>query len=62
MGNLCFAFVTIEYFSRWMEAELVTKITATAAQRFAWKNIICHFRVPRDIVTDNGTQFDAASF
>ena len=58
-GNLRFAFVAIEYFSRWVEAEPVAKITAVAAQRFVWKNIVCRYGVPRDIVTDNGTQFDS---
>ena len=61
-SNLRFAFVAIEYFSRWVEAEPVPNITAAAAQRFTWKNIICRYGVPRNIVTDNGTQFDSESF
>ena len=61
-GNLQFAFVIIEYFSRWVEAKPVAKITATTAQRFTWKNIICRYGMPRYIVTDNGTQFDSVAF
>ena len=61
-SNLCFAFVTIEYFSQWIEAEPVPKITATVSQRFVWKNIICRYGVPSNIVTDNGTQFNFARF
>lgn len=61
-GNLRFAFVAIEYFCTWVEAEPVPKITSTAAQRFIWRNIICRYGVPRGIVTDNGTQFDSAHF
>ena len=29
---------------------------------FAWKNIICRFGVPREIVTDNGSQFISFDF
>nr|CCI55446.1 PH01B001E05.2 [Phyllostachys edulis] len=61
-SSLRFTFIAIEYFSRWVEVELVAKITAAAAQRFVWKNIICRYGVLRDIVTDNGTQFDSAVF
>lgn len=43
--------------------ESVTKITATAAaQKFISKPIVCRYRVPWEIVTDNGCQFDAAKF
>ena len=54
--------MAIEYFSRWVEAEPVASITAATAQRFVWKNVICRYGVPRDIVTDNGTQFDSETF
>lgn len=62
MGSLRFAFVTIEYFSRWVEAEPVAKIAATIAQHFMWKSIICRYGIPCDIITDNGSQFDSAVF
>lgn len=52
-GNLRFVFVAIKYFSRWVEVESIAKITAAAAQRFVWRNIIWRYRVPRDIITDN---------
>ena len=61
-GSLRFAFVAIEYFSRWVEAEPVAKITSAIAQRFIWRTIICRYGVPRDIVTDNGSQFDSLAF
>ncbi|KAL0439887.1 UNVERIFIED_CONTAM: hypothetical protein Slati_2471700, partial [Sesamum latifolium] len=25
--------------------------------KFIWKNIICHFGIPREIISDNGRQF-----
>jgi len=49
--------VAIEYFKNWIEAEPVAQITAHKVQLFVWKNIVCHFGVPRHLVSDNGTQF-----
>ncbi|KAL0298791.1 UNVERIFIED_CONTAM: hypothetical protein Sradi_6538900 [Sesamum radiatum] len=30
--------------------------------KFVWKNIICHFGIPRAFITDNGTQFQGKEF
>jgi len=49
--------VTIEYFTKWIEAEPVAQITAHKVQHFVWKNIVCRFGVPRRLVSENGTQF-----
>jgi len=49
--------VTIEYFTKWIEAESVAQITAHKVQHFVWKNIVCRFGVPRRLISDNGTQF-----
>jgi len=49
--------VAIEYFTKWVEAEPVTHITAHKVQHFVWKNIVCLFGIPRHLVFDNGTQF-----
>ena len=42
---------------KWIEAEPVAQITAHKVQHFVWKNIVCHFGVPRRLVSDNGAQF-----
>ena len=47
--------VVIEYFTKWIEAELVAQIIAHKVQHFVWKNIVCRFGVPRHLVFDNGT-------
>jgi len=49
--------VVIEYFTKWIEAEPVVQITAHKIQHFVWKNIVCRSRIPKQLVSDNGTQF-----
>ncbi|XP_015944154.1 uncharacterized protein LOC107469288 [Arachis duranensis] len=56
-GQVKFLLVSIDYFSKWIEAQPLARITAEKAQSFIWKNIICRFRIPREIITDNGRQF-----
>ena len=46
--------VTIDYFTKWVEAELVTTITEAKVTSFVWKNIICKFGVLHVIISDNG--------
>ena len=54
--------VTIDYFTKWVEAEALATITEARIQNFVWKNIIYRFRIPRTIISDNGQQFDSQSF
>jgi ribonuclease HI len=61
-GDLRFVIVAIEYFSRWIEAEAVARITSAAVQKFVWKNIICRFGIPKQIVCDNGKKFESGKF
>ena len=49
-----FAVVAIEYFKRWIEAKLITKITSETVKKFFWQNVICRFGVPRTLTVDNG--------
>ena len=57
-----FLVVGIDYFIKWVEAEPLASITQQNVKRFVWKNIVCRFRVPRVLVSDNGQQFDNALF
>ena len=57
-----FLIVGINYFTKWVEVELVARITEQNVRNFVWKNIICHFGIPRVPILDNGRQFDNASF
>nr|KYP70484.1 Transposon Ty3-I Gag-Pol polyprotein [Cajanus cajan] len=61
-GQLKFLLVAIDYFTKWIEACPLAKITTENIQKFTWKSIICRFGIPHFLVTDNGRQFIAQSF
>ena len=52
----------MEYFTKWVEAKPPIKITSEAIRKFFWQNIICRFRVPKELTVDNGKQFDSQPF
>ena len=54
--------VTIDYFTKWVEAEALAMITEAKVQNFVWKYIVCRFGIPRTIISDNGRQFDSRAF
>ena len=58
-GQVKFLLVAIDYFTKWVEAETLAKITEARIRSFVWKNIICRFGIPRTITTDNGRQFNS---
>ncbi|GKA95096.1 reverse transcriptase domain-containing protein, partial [Tanacetum coccineum] len=55
--KLKFVIVAIDYFTKWIKAKPLAKITGKDIKKFMWDNIVCRFGLPRVIVTDNGTQF-----
>jgi hypothetical protein len=61
-GNLKYAVVTVEYFSKWIEAKALATITSATIQKFFWQNIICRFVVPKSITVDNDTQLYSEAF
>ena len=54
--------IGIDYFTKWVEAEALATITEKNIQSFVWRNIICRYRIPRVIVSDNEKQFDNSAF
>ncbi|CAL5202632.1 unnamed protein product [Lathyrus oleraceus] len=54
--------VGVDYFTKWIEAEALAKITAQNILRFFKRNILARFGIPQALVTDNGTQFTDGGF
>ncbi|XP_074266045.1 uncharacterized protein LOC141588504 [Silene latifolia] len=46
-----------DYFSKWIEADSFRQVTDKEVISFIRTNIICRYKVPSEIVCDNGTQF-----
>jgi hypothetical protein len=61
-GNYKYVVVTVEYFTKWIEAESLLNIAAAGLKRFFWQNIVCHFGVPRKITFDNAKQLNCHIF
>ncbi|XP_071739838.1 uncharacterized protein [Rutidosis leptorrhynchoides] len=57
VGNVKFLVVAIDYFTKWIEAKPLSTITGRKILTFVWEDIVCHFGLPREIVSDNGTQY-----
>jgi hypothetical protein len=61
-GKCKFTSVAVDYFTKWVEAKALANIIALTVQKFVWQNIICRFRVSRELTMDNEKQFDCYSF
>ena len=61
-GNRQWLIVATDYFTKWVEAKPLSRITDSELRKFVWKNIITRFGIPRCLISDNGTQFDSGSF
>jgi hypothetical protein len=61
-GNYTFAVITVEYFTKWIEAKPLTNMSSTTIKKFFWQNIICRYGVSRHITMDNAKYFDNAMF
>ena len=49
--------VTIDYFTKWVEAASYSVLKAKHVARFLENNIICRFEVPQEITFDNDSHF-----
>ena len=59
-GQRKYLFVAVDYFTKWVEAEVVASITTDEVRKFIWRNIITRFGIPRAIIFNNGQQFDTS--
>ena len=62
MRQLKFLVVSIDYFTKWVEAKALVTIIEKNVRSFVWRNIICRYGIPRVLVLDNRKQFDNKSY
>jgi len=58
-GGHEFILVAIDYFTKWVKASSYKVLQAKHVAQFIETNIICRFGVPHEIISDNGTHFQA---
>ena len=46
--------VAIDYFTKWIETELLNTISSRLVQKFFWRNIVYRFGIPRALISDKG--------
>ena len=53
-----YIFVAIDYFTKYVEAALYKSITQAVVARFLKHNIICHYGMPGELITNNGANLN----
>jgi len=61
-GVAKYAIVAVNYFTKWVEAEPLTKVSSAKVINFMIRNVLCRYVVPQKIILDNGLQFDSEEF
>nr|GEV26735.1 reverse transcriptase domain-containing protein [Tanacetum cinerariifolium] len=61
-GKVKFLIVSMDYFTKWIEAKAVATITGRQVKKFVWDNIVCRFGIPGEIISYNGKQFSDNPF
>ena len=51
-----------DYFTKWVEVEAYHQVRDQEVKNFIWKNVICRSGVPKEIMTNNGSQFISFEF
>ena len=54
--------MAVDYFTKWIEAEALEKITSHNILNFYKQNVLAQFGIPQALVTDNDTQFTDQGF
>ena len=52
-----FILIAIDYFTKWVEAASYKVLNSKKVAQFIQTNIICRYRVPYEIISDNGQYF-----
>nr|GEV94474.1 reverse transcriptase domain-containing protein [Tanacetum cinerariifolium] len=53
LGKVKFLIFAMDYFTKWIKTKSVATITSSQVKKFVWNNIVCHFGLPGEIVSDN---------
>jgi hypothetical protein len=51
-GNYTFIVIAVEYFTKWIEAKLLTNVSSATIKKFSSQNIIFRYGVPKHIIVD----------
>ena len=62
MRQLKFLVVSVDYFTKWVEAEAMATLSEKNIRSFVQRSIICRYEIPRVLVSNNIKQFDNNSF
>lgn len=54
IGTIKCCIVVVNYFSKWIEGEEITKIRMNNILKFIKRNILARYRIPQAIITANG--------
>nr|XP_009768225.1 PREDICTED: uncharacterized protein LOC104219269 [Nicotiana sylvestris] len=54
-----FILVAIDYFTKWVEAVTLKAVTKKVVVDFVHSNIICHFGIPKIIITNNAANLNS---
>lgn len=54
--------VTIIHFTRWIEVKALASITTRDLKEFFYEDVICRFRIPKILISDNGKHFNSKEF
>ena len=49
--------VTIDYFTKWVEADSYANLIATKVAKFIISHIICQYGIPHELISDRGVHF-----
>ena len=60
--NKRYLLVGTDYFTKWVEVELMANTKDVDAKRFVWKNIVTRFGILRTLISNNGLQFHSKAF
>ncbi|GLT26301.1 hypothetical protein SLA2020_013820 [Shorea laevis] len=62
VGGITHLIVGVNYFIKWVEAQPLSSLTFKKVEDFIFSSIIYRYEIPNQIIFDNGTQFNCASF